>query len=263
MQELSEKEKLAIYQQAMSITDTEDANLVRSVSCSFFREGGCPKVFSSECKGCLDEEAVFSCRDHYLSKIYDKPATKWTPEFDRPRPKEKTKLKDISSSIGMQCDTCYMNQTCPVFQTGAECSIDWDEGLDEESKDKEILTKLIDIQRNRIARMQTFEKVDGGMVDMNLSSEIDRLSSLLKDRVDIDSVKLQISMNARGPANSSNDNSSGSGLLAKLFGTNSNNEEKSLPEGKEQAKVPTFDQEAEIVTNDAEDKKDKRKSQGS
>lgn len=254
-EQLSQEEIEEIYKAAMSIADTDDIERIKSVSCKFFRDGKSPRVYSSECKGCLDDDAVRTCQAQYLGKIFDKPQRCWTPDFDKPVKRDnKVKLKDIQNEVGVQCSTCYMADRCPMYQAGAECSIDWGEDKDvSEMANKDIVNHLIEIQFARVKRMGTFEKIDGGMVDMNLSGEMDRLSRLVADRYDLDSFKVKATLEANGNAANS-----GGGVLAKLFGKSEENkaiegeEQKSLPNATKLESVPEFE-DAEYIELPKED----------
>jgi len=267
---LSNAEKEEIYRKALSIQDTDDIDLIRSVSCAFFREGGCKKVYSSQCKGCLDESSVLICRSEYLLHIFDRPAHKWTPEFDKPtKSAKKVKIEELGSSVGVQCSSCYMADRCPLFSAGSECSIDWGQGVNvSDLGNKDIVNHLMQIQYERVTRMSTFERVDGGMADMNLSSEMDRLSRLAADRYDLEATRIKASFEARGVGASSE--GGGGGVLAKLFGGGANREiehkeQKGLPDAHRPTQLPETTEEIEYIeakdtTENAKKKKRTRKT---
>lgn len=245
-EDLSPKEIEEIYQNALAIRDTDDIELIKSVSCAFFREGGCPKVYTSECKGCLDEDSVLACRDIYLAGIFDTPSRKWSEAFDSAvKADKKVKVEELEASVGQRCDSCYMSDRCPLYKAKSECRIDWGDDVKvEDLKNEQIVNQLIKIQMGRVKRMGTFEKIDGGMVDMNLSTEMDRLSRLVSERYNLSSTHFKATIEGRSPAQQE----SGGGLLAKLFGGGGEKElregdnKKALPEKSQSVSdVPSFE----------------------
>lgn len=228
---LSNKEIEDIYERAIYLKELDDSEIdeIKKISCEFFRCGSHPKVYSSECKGCLDPESVLACRGIYLDFIFDRPMKEWKQGFEAPTKREK-KVAIHDSNVGLSCNSCYMSETCPMYKAGAECGIDWGSDNPEKLDEKEVYERLITIQQKRVARLSKFEEVDGGMVDMNMSSEMDRLANLLsaKKALDVQRVKFSLEAESSGGSNS------GGGVLQQIFGGGNKslppNEQKALPQ---------------------------------
>ena len=236
---MTEAEKILIYKKALALKEETDIDKIRSVSCDFFRKGGCPKVYSSTCKGCLDEDAVQICKETYLAFIFDRPQDYWTPEFEAPLKREKTVKSKEASSFAQKCDSCYASSHCSFYQARATCSIDFGVEDVDSSDSKAVLDFLIKVQMERLGRLQAFEVADGGMVDQNLSGEMDRLSGLVNAKKSLNT--LRINQSAEIPMG---DGGGGGGILSQIFGNKSSNNEQ---ERKEIAGQTTEFIDAEIV----------------
>jgi len=230
-EQISAEERDRIYKQAIELENAgeEDVELAKKVSCEFYRKGNHPKVYSSQCKGCMSDESIKQCRQDYLLRIFDHPQECWNPDFDKPVVREK--ITSAEMGVGLQCDSCYMKDRCPMFQAGAMCAIDFGtkESVDGEASHKDILDALIKMQRDRVARLKAFEEIDGGMTDANLSGEMDRLSALIQERRDLDTFKVKASIEASGGA-AALGAGGGGGLLSSIFGSGPKQETKALEE---------------------------------
>ena len=81
----------------------------------------------------------------------------------------------------------------------------------------EFMDFLINVQYERVKRTSVFEKIDGGVPDANLSSEMDRLTDFINTKDAMGREKLSINLEASGPSHSS-----GGGILSKIFGGGGN-----------------------------------------
>lgn len=198
----SYKERLEAIKRADGDTDA----LIKCV-CTFFERGG-----HTDCIGCrkLPVE-VEECRDYLLERLPLRPMDYWTEEFDLfvVNKREKVSLGEVSG-IGINCDSCYMSEKCPLYKANTECGIDWKTQKPETVEG--YYDFLIEIQRERIQRAAVFEKVDGGVPDVGLSGEIDRLAGLVDGKVNINRERFSLNVEASGPS------VGGGGILAKLFG---------------------------------------------
>jgi len=185
----------------------EDTEALTKCVCTFFERGEHP-----DCLGCRKtSEEVIECRDYLLERLPMRPIDYWTEDFDifTVVKREKVVLEEVVG-IGINCDSCYMAEKCPLYKPHNECGIDW--------KTKKPATTegyydfLIEIQQERIQRAAVFEKVDGGVPDISLSAEMDRLAGLVDGKVNINRERFSLSMEASGPA------LGGGGILSKLFG---------------------------------------------
>lgn len=176
--------------------------------CPFFERGGCP-----ECIACDKSEASLQeCKELYLERITSIPMEIWNEEFERPIAfgRETVSPKDLIG-IGINCNRCYMAEKCPIYKKDYTCGIDW--GSDKPNTPTEFMDFLIGLQYERVKRQSVFEKVDGGVPDAGLSSEMDRLSNLIFNKANLNRERLSISVEANGPATPQS-----GGILSKLFG---------------------------------------------
>lgn len=197
----SVKERIAL------IRDAETPEELRKHLCPFFEKGGNP-----DCIACRRTEAdLDECREYYLERIGTFPMEVWSEEFDKVvvNPRDTIEVKAVIG-IGINCDSCYMSDKCPLFKKGFVCAIDW--GSDRPKNSLEFMDFLINTQFERVKRTSIFEKIDGGVPDMNLSTEMDRLSDLISRRDDMGREKLSINVEASGPSRD------GGGILSKIFG---------------------------------------------
>lgn len=94
------------------------------------------------------------------------------------------------------------------------CAIDWTAPI-EELTPTNIVDYLIKIQAERVNRSQIQEKIDGGVADQNLSSEMDRLTGLIQAKQNLNSVRVNFSASVEGSADGVK---AGGGILSQLFG---------------------------------------------
>lgn len=196
------KDRISWIKSAVSAEDLE-----KSV-CPFFEKGGCP-----ECIACDKSEASLTeCKSIYLERIISNPMDVWDESFEQPMSigREVVSPGEVVG-IGINCNRCYMSDKCPLFKKDYVCGIDW--GSSKPSTPIEFMDFLVDLQYSRVKRQSIFEKMDGGVPDVGLSGEMDRLSSLIYSRVNLNRERLSISVEASSPGSSTT-----GGILSKLFG---------------------------------------------
>jgi hypothetical protein len=114
-----------------------------------------------------------------------------------------------------QCDTCFLkDRGCPLFEPGAVCGYAMPPGLIKTASDiKALENALIAMQVDRVTFMRMVEDLDGGFPDPNLSTELDRLTRMIKLQREGTSDKFSLSINAsRAPGEA--------GILGSMFGAN-------------------------------------------
>lgn len=193
---------------------------LRKNLCPFFEKGGC-----QDCIACDKSEAALEeCKEIYLERIVTMPIVVWNEDFEKPIAygREKSSPDDIVG-IGMNCNSCYMSEKCPFYKKDYACGIDW--GSSKPTNPTQFMDFLIGLQYERVRRSSVFEKIDGGVPDAGLSSEIDRLHNLIISKSELGRERFSLSVEATGAPQPS----SGGGILAKLFGGGSTPE---LPDKK-------------------------------
>lgn len=202
-----------------AIKAAEDGDTLRKHVCPFYEKGGHP-----DCIICKKSDAeVEECRDYYLERIATIPLDIWSEEFDKfiAKERDKTELEDVVG-IGINCDSCYMSDKCPMFKRGYVCGIKWD--TNKPNTPSEFMDFLINTQFERVKRASVFEKIDGGVPDASLSGEMDRLTDFLNIKDNMGRDRLSINLEASGAARPE-----GGGILAKLFGGATSEKPAALP----------------------------------
>jgi len=201
----------------------------RKIVCPFYKGGNNP-----ECVGCLQaDETLQECKDDYLDRIESRPMEVWDASFSALEVREKQKVSEIVG-MGLNCDSCYLSDSCPLYKKHSLCAIDWEEEGD--LTPKKVVAKLIDIQFKRVNRGSKIEEIDGGVPDQTLSTEIDRLTALTQTQNDLNLDKFAISIKGESQ-------SGGSGLLASLLGRGNQHDKTpaALPETQDIPYTPIMD----------------------
>lgn len=200
--------KESIEKRIEQIKAAEEPEGLKKCLCPFFDKGGYP-----DCLTCRKTEAdLDECRDYYLERIPIVPLDLWSEEFDKFIVRERETLDlDEVVGIGINCDSCYMYDKCPLYKKGYACGIKWD--TKKPKNPTEFMDFLIGTQYERVKRAAVFEKIDGGVPDAGLSGEMDRLHDLVASKIEMGRERLSINVEATGAAKPE-----GGGILAKLFG---------------------------------------------
>lgn len=146
------------------------------------------------------------CRKDYLQKIETRPMEVWSPEFDRKTVREKKPIQEVE--IGLSCDKCQISDSCPLFDVGSLCGIEWKV---EKKSNKELLDWAIQIQAQRVNRANVIENMEGGVPDSTNSLELDRLQKLIQLQNDLEQDKFSLKIEGSASGN-------GGGILQSLFG---------------------------------------------
>ena len=190
------------------VRDAEDPEVLKKHLCPFFEKGGNP-----DCMTCRRTESdLEECRDYYLGRIALIPLDVWDESFDKfiAQNRELVEMSEVVG-IGINCDSCYMADKCPLYKRGFVCGINW--GDNKPTTPAEYMDFLLNTQFERVRRASVFEKIDGGVPDANLSAEMDRLTDFLNIKDNMGRDRLSINVEASGAAQPG-----GGGILAKLFG---------------------------------------------
>lgn len=250
-EEIILKEGENLVDVVQEVTEPED---LKNVVCPFYKKGRATKCFG--CK--QEEETIEECKDALIDGLLKRPqfglvGAYYTPEFDLPLVLAREKKASVvdTVSMGLLCNTCHVSDNCPLYQANYECGIDWKEGVDTDNP-KEVMNHLIGLQMERVTRARKMELIDGGMPDQTTSTEMDRLTSMIgiKDNLDADRFSMRIDATAKS-------GSAGGGILAKLFAGGGGSTTEALPEADTTLEIKTIDFE-ELETIPAT--RDKRKS---
>jgi hypothetical protein len=83
----------------------------------------------------------------------------------------------------IQCDTCYIKDRCPMFSPGSECAYEIPVEIRTSPQLTALQDTLIEIQTQRVMRMNLIEQVEGGHADKNTSEEMDRLQRMIDKKI--------------------------------------------------------------------------------
>jgi hypothetical protein len=112
-----------------------------------------------------------------------------------------------------QCDTCFLrDRGCPGYQPGAACLYEIPIEVKSASQVKAVENALIAMQTQRVMFMRMVEDIEGGFPDPNLSTELDRLTRMIKVQREGSAEKFNLSINASRP--------SGTPGILDMFGSN-------------------------------------------
>lgn len=91
----------------------------------------------------------------------------------------------------LHCDTCAMSGRCPRFKEGEPCGYDVNVKLKTNSDVHSALQTILEVQYGRVMTAVLFEKLEGGVIDANLSKEIKNIMGMIEDMRNL--------FNQRGP----------------------------------------------------------------
>lgn len=228
-----------------TLSETSDPSDIKDIVCAFYK-GGTNK--HPNCFGCPQTpEYLNECKAAYESLITKRPQEFWSPDFEKIRVREKVSIDEVQEDLGLRCDSCYLHDKCPKYEAKSSCAIDF--GIpDADITPKKLLDFVIKIQTERVNRAKTIEKLDGGVADQNVSSELDRLASLIEKKNNLENA-WSFEIKGKGSGEQSQ------GILAKLFGKK-DDEPKALEESKV-INLPTED--AQIVEEKVQPKSKKKR----
>jgi hypothetical protein len=150
-------------------------------------------------KGCVQILKRFLTKGSFTSDVDKEFIDESSTALMRLRGSNVTEKVPVTSSSTntLRCDYCYLSRRCPKYAAGAFCAYDF---TDEQNfSDVETsLTKLIQVQKERVVRGAFFEKIDGGALDKNVSQEMILLARLLKQMADSNRPTASFSITAEG-----------------------------------------------------------------
>lgn len=137
-------------------------------------------------------------------------------------PEETSVIRYNSTGI-RQCDSCYLASRCPAFQEHSDCGYKLPIEIRTKEQLQAMLTAMIEMQASRVLFARFAEELEGQGLDPALSSEMDRLFSLIDRFKNISDSRdlMRIEVEARG----------GAGVLSRLFGQKAGEISRQLPGG--------------------------------
>lgn len=100
----------------------------------------------------------------------------------------------------MACDSCYAIGRCPKYVAGSLCAFNFTSAMNFRNLD-DLWDYTIQLQSERVQRQALFEKIDGGSTDKNLTSEIQVLAQLLRQKDGRNRAHFNFGMSGSAPIN--------------------------------------------------------------
>jgi len=121
----------------------------------------------------------------------------------------------------LQCNTCHINDVCPMFRPGHECAYEIPVEIRTTTQLAALQDTLIELQTQRVLRSSMFEQVQGGAIDKNTSQEYDRLQRMIASKVEATRDSVSIKIEATGSARA--------GMISNIFGSDAGERVSALP----------------------------------
>lgn len=136
---------------------------------------------------------------------------------------EETSVIRYNSNPVRQCDNCYLASRCPAFKEHADCGFKLPIEIRTKDQLNAALQAMVEMQATRVLFARFAEEMEGQGLDPALSSEIDRLFSLVDKYKNISDTRdvFRMEVEAR----------SSSGVLSRLFGSKAGETARQLPGG--------------------------------
>lgn len=136
------------------------------------------------------------------------------------------KLVRTTSESVLQCSTCYLAGKCPAFEPGAACVYEIPVEIRTKDQLAAVQAALIEMQTKRVLRGSLMEEVEGGYMDPNLSSEMDRLNRMIKTRHEMEAEGFSLTIKANQTHSAT---AAGAGVLSRIFGREASEPARELP----------------------------------
>lgn len=81
----------------------------------------------------------------------------------------------------LHCDTCHMTGKCPRFKAGQPCGYDINVQIASQADLQKMLRIILEAQYGRVMTGVLFEKLEGGVLNKDVSVEVQRLVALVGD----------------------------------------------------------------------------------
>jgi hypothetical protein len=121
----------------------------------------------------------------------------------------------------LQCNTCHINDVCPLMRPGAECAYEIPVEIRTTTQLAALQDTLIELQTQRVLRTSMFEQIQGGAIDKNTSAEYDRLNRMIAAKVEAAKDSISIRIEATGSARA--------GIVSNMFGAEAAERATALP----------------------------------
>lgn len=112
--------------------------------------------------------------------------------------------EDDRAQETLMCDSCDMSGKCPRYKPSNPCGYDINIDLNSKADLQHALQNVLQIQYNRVMTGALFEKLHGGIIDGNVSAELQRFVGLIQQTRGIFDVRPQetLTIQAKGGSGS-------------------------------------------------------------
>jgi len=116
---------------------------------------------------------------------------------------------DQTKTYSRNCNSCFLSDTCPVFSVDSMCSVNTRPNLNTHNDYKSLLDSVIELQSERVFFAAYAEKTQNAGLNPEVSQEIEKLTSVMKDaKTILSSPESEVTIRAKG-----------SGIISQIFGT--------------------------------------------
>lgn len=112
-------------------------------------------------------------------------------------------------AAGLATHNCYLSSRCPAFKPGAECAFKMPIQIHTKEQLLASLRSLLEMQMARVAFARAGEEADGGIINQDVSAEVERYFKMVEKMKEIQSDSSFLRIEAKGPQ--------GQGILSELL----------------------------------------------
>jgi hypothetical protein len=131
----------------------------------------------------------------------------------------------IRSESERVCDSCFLANKCPAFEPGSNCAYNIPLQIRTRTEYQRTYDAMVEMQTQRVMFMRFAEDLEGGYADPNLSSELDRLTKMMKVKNDMDSDTFSVRIEGKSAAGGGGS----MGVIGRLFGDKASQRAQELP----------------------------------
>jgi hypothetical protein len=146
------------------------------------------------------------------------------PDVETGEDREVTDVR-LRSDSQRKCDTCFLAAKCPAFDPGNNCAYDIPLQIKSRTEFTSLFNSMLEMQAQRVVFMRFAEEIEGGYADPNLSAEVDRLTKMMKAKVDMEQEGFTLKIDAKQTGGGTG----GQGVLSRLFGDQAAQKAAELP----------------------------------
>lgn len=98
----------------------------------------------------------------------------------------------------LHCDSCHLNGRCPRYKPAQSCGYDVNIQLNSTLDMQKALQRVLEVEYGRVMTAVLFEKMEGGVLDANLSNELSRFVMLSQSVKEIFDPREELTIKAKG-----------------------------------------------------------------